>query len=142
MQLHNLKRAHFNKNRKRIGRGGKRGKTSGRGQKGQKSRSGHRLKNQERRLIQRLPKLRGATNPINSMKVKSQIVDLDDLNKKVSGDIINRESLLKADLIRNQPGPIKILSDGKIDRPVSVQKLLVSKVAEQKIIKAGGKVIR
>ena len=59
MQLHQLQPKHKNKTKKRIGRGGKRGTYSGRGQKGQKSRAGHRIRPAERDLIQRLPKLRG-----------------------------------------------------------------------------------
>lgn len=59
MQLHELQAIHENKEAQRIGRGGKRGTTSGRGQKGQKSRSGHRIRPAVRDMIQRLPKLRG-----------------------------------------------------------------------------------
>jgi large subunit ribosomal protein L15 len=59
MQLHELQPIHYNKDGKRIARGGKRGHTSGRGQKGQKSRSGHRIRPAVRDMIQRLPKLRG-----------------------------------------------------------------------------------
>jgi large subunit ribosomal protein L15 len=62
MQLHLLKISHPKLEKKRIGRGGKRGKTSGRGQKGQKSRSGHKIRPAERDFIQRLPKLRGKHN--------------------------------------------------------------------------------
>ena len=62
MQLHELQPDTPNKNRKRIGRGGKRGTTSGRGQKGQTSRAGHRIRPAERDLIQRLPKLKGVKN--------------------------------------------------------------------------------
>lgn len=59
MQLHLLEPLHHNLEKKRIGRGGKRGKTAGRGQKGQKSRAGHKIRPAERDFIQRLPKLRG-----------------------------------------------------------------------------------
>jgi len=62
MQLHELQPTFPNKDRKRIGRGGKRGTTSGRGQKGQSSRAGHRIRPAERDFIQRLPKLRGVKN--------------------------------------------------------------------------------
>lgn len=62
MQLHELQPNHGYADRKRIGRGGKRGNTSGRGQKGQKSRAGRRIRPAERDLIQRLPKLRGVKN--------------------------------------------------------------------------------
>ncbi len=59
MQLHELRAIHKDEDAKRVGRGGKRGTTSGKGQKGQKSRSGHRIRPAERDMIQRLPKLRG-----------------------------------------------------------------------------------
>jgi large subunit ribosomal protein L15 len=62
MQLHELKPFHPNKKQRRVGRGGKRGTTSGRGTKGQKARAGHRIRPAERDLIQRLPKLRGFKN--------------------------------------------------------------------------------
>jgi len=59
MQLHELQPNHYNKDAKRIARGGKRGRTSGRGQKGQKSRSGRKIRPGIRDLVQRTPKLRG-----------------------------------------------------------------------------------
>lgn len=60
MQLHQLKPLHPNKRPKpRVGRGGKRGTYSGRGQKGQRARAGHRIRPASRDLLQRLPKLRG-----------------------------------------------------------------------------------
>jgi len=62
MQLHELKPIHSNKQSKRVGRGGKRGTTSGSGTKGQKSRSGHRIRPAIRDLMRRLPKLRGTNN--------------------------------------------------------------------------------
>lgn len=62
MELHDLRPLHANETKKRIGRGGKRGTTAGRGTKGQKARSGHVIRPAERDLIQRLPKLRGYAN--------------------------------------------------------------------------------
>ncbi|PIS13477.1 MAG: hypothetical protein COT67_01505 [Candidatus Tagabacteria bacterium CG09_land_8_20_14_0_10_41_14] len=59
MQLHQLKPSTKNKDKKRIGRGGKRGTYSGRGLKGQKSRAGRKLRPQLRDIIKRLPKKRG-----------------------------------------------------------------------------------
>ena len=59
MQLHELQPNYYNKDAKRIARGGKRGRTSGRGQKGQKSRSGRKIRPAIRDFVQRLPKLRG-----------------------------------------------------------------------------------
>ena len=59
MQLDVVQPNHYNKDAKRIARGGKRGRTSGRGQKGQKSRSGRKIRPAIRDLVQRTPKLRG-----------------------------------------------------------------------------------
>jgi len=59
MQLHELQPEHYNKDKKRIARGGKRGRTAGRGQKGQKSRAGRKIRPAVRDLVQRTPKLRG-----------------------------------------------------------------------------------
>jgi len=65
MQLHQLQPIHKNKVKKRIGRGGKRGTYSGRGQKGQKARAGAKIKPAERELFLKLPKLRGVKiNPL------------------------------------------------------------------------------
>lgn len=68
MQLHTLKPLHSGRSKKRIGRGGKRGTYSGRGQKGQKSRAGRKIRPAMRDLIQRIPKLRGAGNRRKSRK--------------------------------------------------------------------------
>src|SRR6185369_6784341 len=59
MQIHNLKRVHKNKGDRIVGRGGKRGKTSGRGGKGQTARSGNKRRPELRDIIKRLPKNRG-----------------------------------------------------------------------------------
>ena len=59
MQLHELKRATPNKTAKRVGRGGGRGKTSGRGTKGQKARAGHSIRPDIREQLKKIPKLRG-----------------------------------------------------------------------------------
>src|SRR3989338_2370687 len=98
MQIHELKRNHKFKSKKRIARGGKRGKTSGRGQKGQKSRSGHRIKHAEMLLLQRIPKLRGAGNLYKA--IKSQIVKLSDL-KKLKDLEVNPQTLKNSRLIKN-----------------------------------------
>ena len=59
MQLHQLQPKHSKKRKKIVGRGGKRGKTSGRGHKGQKARAGHRIRPEERDAIKKIPKKRG-----------------------------------------------------------------------------------
>ena len=59
MQTHNLKRVHANQKGKTVGRGGTRGKTAGRGTKGQNARSGHRKRPELRDIIKKIPKKRG-----------------------------------------------------------------------------------
>lgn len=127
MQLHQLQPTIKSRNKKRIGRGGKRGTYSGRGQKGQKSRAGHKIRPAERDLIQRLPKLRGFKN--KPLKPKPAVVNYDDLEKKINGNIINREVLLKAGLIRKSDKRVKILGprSGKKNKVFKIEGLDVSK---------------
>lgn len=123
----------------RIGRGGKRGKTSGRGQKGQKSRSGHRIRPAERDLIIRLPKLRGYKNkPLSS---KNQIVSVSSL-EKLPGTEVTKETLKSAGLIKSVSKAVKILNGGEVKRAFVVGKgVKMSKSVKAKIEAAGGKVV-
>ena len=121
MQLHQLKPIHKFKDKKRIARGGKRGTYSGRGIKGQKSRSGHKIKPQERDLIIRIPKRRGFRN--KSLQEKPVIINIGDLEKKL-------------DFLKSLPKKtkIKILGQGEIKKPVEIQKdWLISKSAKKKL---------
>jgi large subunit ribosomal protein L15 len=143
MQLHQLQ-IKRGKDRKRVGRGGKRGTTSGRGQKGQKSRSGRRIRPAVRDLILRLPKRRGFRNkPKNSKPAVFNLSDLS-LALKVSRGakgpvLLDRDFLTQAGLLKpNYNGSVKILGDGEIGVPVEVKGLPVSKSAKEKIEKAGG----
>src|SRR4030042_3545818 len=140
MQLHELKTIYKNKSRKRVGRGGKRGTYSGRGQKGQKSRAGHRIRPAQRDLIQRLPKLRGIKFP--SIKTKALVLNVDDLAKKIKSNIINRESLLKAGLIRKSDRKIKILGPrkGEIKQALQIEGLEISEKLKKAIESSGGSV--
>lgn len=129
MQLHQLKPAHRQYPKPRVGRGGKRGTTSGRGQKGQKSRAGHRIRPAERDYIQRLPKLRGQKNRADKTL---EIINVDDLEKRTAGNILDKDTL---------PGIDKILGDGEVKRAFTVKGLLLSKSAKKKIESAGGRII-
>lgn len=112
----------------RIGRGGKRGTSSGRGTKGQKSRSGHRIRPAERDLLIRLPKLRGYRN--KSINVKPRVLGVGQL-----------EAMKATEFSIANLGRAKILGNGEIKKAVTVDGLPVSKSAKKKIEKAGGKVI-
>ena len=132
----------------RVGRGigsGK-GKTSGRGVKGQKSRSGVSIKSFEggqMPLYRRLPK-RGF-NPIN--KIKIAIINLEKIqnlynNKEINSDeIINLESLKKKNIINKIYKKLKILGNGEIKTKLEIETDYASKSAITKIEKVGGKII-
>lgn len=113
----------------RVGRGGKRGTTSGKGTKGQKSRSGRRIRPAERDYIQRLPKMRGYKNKPVSPKLRA--VNVGDLEKMVSGNIIDIKILPNA----------KILGEGAIKKAFEIKGVPVSESARKKIEAVGGKVI-
>jgi ribosomal protein L15, bacterial/organelle len=129
----------------RVGRGigsGK-GKTSGRGVKGQKSRSGVAIKSFEggqMPLYRRLPK-RGF-NPIKKNKIA--ILNLDKIQKLVVSkkiDLnsqINIETLKKAKVINNSSNKIKILGSGDINVKINLNIDFISKSAKEKLEKAGG----
>ena len=140
MQLHQLQPRYKNKTKKRIGRGGKRGTYSGRGQKGQKSRAGHRIRPAERDLIQRLPKLRGFK--FKPLKSKPLIINIGNLAAKVKSNIINRQTLLEAGLIGKSDRKIKILGPkkGEIKQAFQIEGLEVSKKLRKAIEANGGRV--
>jgi large subunit ribosomal protein L15 len=145
--LHNLmSNPGSHRNRKRIGRGpgSGTGKTSGKGHKGIKARSGHHgpgggkphFEGGQMPLTRRVPK-RGFTNPF---RVESQVLGLEDLAKLPKGAEVTRETLAAAGLIRSQKGPAKLLANGEISQAFTVRGIKVSASAREKIVAAGGKV--
>lgn len=132
MQLHQLQPKHLLKKKKpRVGRGGKRGTTCGRGTKGQKSRAGHRIRPNKRDLLQRLPKLRGVKNK-SKRYFKTFVINVEDLEKYADkNNIITPETTKGA----------KILGKGEPKKAFIIKGLLLSKSARKKIEKAGGKII-
>jgi large subunit ribosomal protein L15 len=145
--LHNLSPAPgSNRDRKRVGRGpgsGK-GKTSGRGHKGIKARTGHHgpggnkphFEGGQMPLTRRVPK-RGFTNPF---RVENQIVHLRDINALPEGQEITPDVLVEAGLIRKGKGPAKLLANGELTRPVTVRGVKMSASVREKIVAAGGRV--
>jgi len=143
MQKHNLKR--ITKNRKviSVGRGGKRGKTSGRGGKGQTARAGHKVRPEMRDIIKKLPKLRGYDfKTIKKYDVLNiNVGDLDTLFS--SGDTVSPTTLVENGFLSIYKGKnprVKILGDGEISQKLSIVKCVVSKQAKTKIEKAGGSI--
>ena len=146
MQSHNLKRNHPNKKNRRVGRGGKHAKTSGRGTKGQNARSGHKKRPEIRDFIKRIPKLRGRGKNINtSIELKPTIVSLETLNKVFKdGDIVSPEILVQNKIVRSLSGnlpKVKILGNGKIDKKLTITGCLISSGAKLAIEKSGGKIM-
>ena len=145
MQLHQIKRRTKNKKSPAVGRGGRRGKTSGRGTKGQKARSGRKLRPELRDIIKRLPKRRGYGKNRNlGKKIKPEIVNLDLLNKVFeNGEMITSESMVEKGIIRRIKGvlpKVKILGGGEVTKKFIITGCLVSLPAKAKIEKAGGSV--
>jgi len=141
MQLHTLKRDNPNKKARPVGRGGTRGKTSGRGGKGQTARAGNKRRPQIRDIIKKLPKLRGYR--FNSHTSNPSVVNVGELNVFTDGSVVNGESLFKEKLINRVGGVIpsvKILGTGEIKVKVSVENCILSKTARLKIEKAGGSI--
>lgn len=141
MQLHTLKRTHGHRKGQRIGRGGKRGTTSGRGTKGQKARAGHKIRPQLRDFIKRLPKLRGSK--FSSINIRPQTVTLEALEETFSnGDTIHPKTLLERGLILRRHGlsaPAKIVGN-KVTKKFSLVGLTLSRAAKAAVEKAGGSI--
>ena len=142
--LHNLTPAPgSNKARKRLGRGpgSGTGKTSGKGHKGIKARSGHhgpgggkpQFEGGQMPLTRRLPK-RGFTNPF---RVEHQVVSLADIAELKE---VTQESLVEAGLIRARKGPAKLLANGELTQAVTVRGVRMSQAARDRIVAAGGRV--
>lgn len=145
MQSNYLKKNKSNKTKKLVGRGGTRGKTAGRGTKGQKARAGHRIRPHIRDQIKKLPKLRGRGKNINkAFRVKAVAVNLGLLEKVfVAGARVSPGILLVKGLIAREKGVIpmvKILSNGEITKALSFKECLVSEAAKKKILAVGGTV--
>lgn len=125
--------------RKRVGRGpgSGLGKTAGKGHKGHKARTGGStnpgFEGGQMPMYRRLPK-RGFTNPF---KVIAQPVNVGQL-KKLSGNVVNPESLYAAGLVGKRDAPVKLLGTGNADRAYTVSGIAVSASARQKLEAAGG----
>jgi large subunit ribosomal protein L15 len=145
MQFHNLKRNTANRKAKQVGRGGTRGKTAGRGTKGQNARSGRKKRPEMRDFIKKLPKLRGRGKNF----LKSRFVDAKPINLSViennfkAGESVNIKSLLEKKLVEQKDGKnpvVKILAAGKITKPLNFDRVSVSLNAKKAIETAGGKI--
>ena len=145
MMLNNLTKLKIKKIRVGRGIGSGKGKTSGRGVKGQKSRSGVAIKSFEggqMPLYRRLPK-RGF-NPVNKNDIA--VINLGNLqklinNKTISVDTkINIDTFKKSKLFRKSINKFKVLSNGNFNSKIDIEADYSSKTAKEKIEKAGGQI--
>lgn len=156
MQLSHLKPTHPRKKARRIGRGGKRGTTSGAGTKGQKSRAGASVRpgfrGGDNRIWQLFPKQRGASKKHGSKRPhrkhrffavsykKPQSINVRDLAVFKDGETVSPLTLAQHGMIDTEHTPVKILGSGELRRNLSFQDVPVSAAAREKIEAAGGSI--
>jgi large subunit ribosomal protein L15 len=136
MQLHNVTREHAQARPKIVGRGGKRGKTSGKGTKGQRARSGHRIRPAIRDVIKKLPKLRGHGARMVS-DVKPVVINIALLDKHFTvGEVISPKTLFAKGLVnkvsRRLP-PIKLLGRGTMKQKLVTEGVTLSASAKKQL---------
>ena len=124
--------------RRGMGRATGQGGTAGRGHKGQKSRAGGKLRRGfeggQMPLIRRVPK-RGF---FNLFRTRYEIVNISDIVRKELEGEISPETLKSAGLIKKADAKVKILGDGKLEKPLTVKAHAFSRSAKEKIENAGG----
>ncbi len=144
MLINTLQLKNKRKKRKTIGRGGKKGTYCGKGNKGQKARSGAHVdplfEGGRSTLIDHMKKVRG----FKSRTAKKAVASLEMIEKKFKGGgIINKDSLIKSGIIGKLEARdgIKIVGGGKITKKITIDnKILLSAAAKSAIEKAGGKI--
>lgn len=131
----------------RIGKGGKRGKTSGKGMKGQKSRTGNSTRPEMRDIIKKLPKRRGyGVNRAATVVARSgvQVLNLDQLEARFEqGATVSPKTALALGLVRRSAGKlpqVKVLGRGELTKKLILEGVTVSEAAKTAIEKAGGTV--
>jgi large subunit ribosomal protein L15 len=150
MQLHELAPATKRKVAKRIGQGGKRGKTSGRGGKGQTARTGNSTRPEMRDIIKKLPKLRGhgknRADTVNNEQVPVMPINLSVIEANfAAGETVSPNSLVAKKLVntrRKRVPVVKILGTGELTKKVTIEGCMISTSAEAKVVAAGGKVTK
>jgi large subunit ribosomal protein L15 len=142
MRIEDIRPAEGSRKRnKRVGRGvgSGHGKTSCKGHKGQKARSGGTtglgFEGGQMPLQRRLPKIGFK----NRSKIEYAVINLDRINDLKGMDVITPEMLMEKRIIRDIKDGLKVLGDGKIERPVTVKATAFSASASEKIAAAGGK---
>ncbi len=148
MELHSMTKGKRTEKKTRVGRGGKRGKTAGRGTKGQKARAGNKRRPEWRDIIKKLPKRRGyGKNRADTAVPKGdqRAINLDALSKAFNdNDVVSLTTLMKNGLVRRSAGKVptvKILGNGEITKKLKVEGVALSKSAKEAIEKKGGTVV-
>jgi len=140
MKIHDLKRVTKNRKTAIVGRGGKRGKTSGRGGKGQTARAGHKVRPEWRDIIKKIPKLRGYS--FKGFQGKSNVVNVSQLEAVFPNNgLVNPSTLVKMGIFEIKAGKnprVKVLALGDISKKLTISGCKVSAEAKVKIEKAGG----
>jgi large subunit ribosomal protein L15 len=145
MQTHQLKRNHPNMKRMTVARGGKRGKTAGRGGKGQSARAGNKRRPEWRDIVKKLPKLRGRGvnqhKPVSDVYLVVNLAMIDGAFN--AGEAVTPTILIEKGILSTWSGrtlPVKILGDGELKKALKVSGFAVSASAKAAIEKAGGSV--
>ncbi|MBP9760195.1 MAG: uL15 family ribosomal protein [Candidatus Pacebacteria bacterium] len=148
MQLNELQKSSGISKARRIGRGGKRGKTSGKGHKGQSSRAGRKIRPAERDFIKKIPKRRGhgknRSRTVNPSKVRPVGVNLAVLELAFeAGDRVDPRALVIKGVLRPDAGRapvVKILGVGTLTKKLTIVNCEFSATAKMAIEKVGGSV--
>lgn len=148
MQLNSLTPRTKNKKNAPVGRGGKRGKTSGRGGKGQTARAGHKIRPEVRDLIKKLPKRRGygknRARTVRTNRVSMTVVNLTTLEAEYkAGETVSPATLLARGLVRREGGrapQVKILGTGSLTKALVIVGCEVSASARKGLEGAGATV--
>lgn len=145
MQINQIKRNNPNKKRMIVARGGKRGKTSGRGGKGQSARAGNKRRPEWRDIIKKLPKLRGrGVNQNKPVSDRAFGINIGLIEATfVANALVNPATLMEKGIISTISGrtpAVKILGSGELKKAIKVSGCAVSTSAKAAIEKAGGSV--
>jgi large subunit ribosomal protein L15 len=146
MQLHSISPRTKNKKNPPVGRGGKRGKTSGRGGKGQTARAGHKIRPEVRDLIKKLPKRRGhgknRARTVRTNRIPVSAVNLTALEAAYkAGETVSPATLLAKGLVRRAKGRapvVKILGTGTLTKALVIERCTLSASARAALTAAGG----
>lgn len=146
MQLNTLSPRTKNKKNPPVGRGGSRGKTSGRGTKGQNARAGNKKRPEARDIIKKIPKRRGfgknRSRSVRTNRIATAVVNLSALETAYKvGETVSPATLLARGLVRRAKGRapvVKILGTGSLTKALVIERCSVSDVARAALLAAGG----